>query len=129
MGPVALEYLGLLDTVVECIERTRRVRLHADRVKALFGSFSTGVRPLFLTAPKVSRRAVRHRPRAPITRPRAAHLPLSQLGEWVKTTHIGGPTIYFSVFSKEQIDPSFVVTHRVSLEDGPQMYETFLRRK
>jgi threonine dehydrogenase-like Zn-dependent dehydrogenase len=24
-----------------------------------------------------------------------------------------------------QIDPSFVVTHRVSLEDGPGMYKTF----
>ncbi|UZD55396.1 zinc-dependent alcohol dehydrogenase [Caldimonas aquatica] len=26
---------------------------------------------------------------------------------------------------EEQIDPSFVVTHTVALEDGPQMYETF----
>ena len=26
---------------------------------------------------------------------------------------------------EEQIDPSFVVTHRVGLEDGPQMYRTF----
>lgn len=26
---------------------------------------------------------------------------------------------------EEQIDPSFVVTHTVGLEDGPQMYETF----
>ncbi|MEW6098121.1 MAG: zinc-dependent alcohol dehydrogenase [Pseudomonadota bacterium] len=26
---------------------------------------------------------------------------------------------------EEQIDPSFVVTHTVTLEDGPQMYETF----
>ena len=24
-----------------------------------------------------------------------------------------------------QIDPSFVVTHRVDLEDGPAMYKTF----
>ncbi len=24
-----------------------------------------------------------------------------------------------------QIDPSFVVTHRVDLEDGPGMYKTF----
>jgi threonine dehydrogenase-like Zn-dependent dehydrogenase len=24
-----------------------------------------------------------------------------------------------------QIDPSFVITHRVALEDGPQMYKTF----
>jgi threonine dehydrogenase-like Zn-dependent dehydrogenase len=24
-----------------------------------------------------------------------------------------------------QIDPSFVITHRVGLEDGPQMYDTF----
>ncbi|CAB3806583.1 zinc-dependent alcohol dehydrogenase [Pararobbsia alpina] len=28
-----------------------------------------------------------------------------------------------------QIDPSFVITHRVSLEDGPQMYETFRDKK
>ncbi|MCV4567126.1 glutathione-dependent formaldehyde dehydrogenase, partial [Escherichia coli] len=26
---------------------------------------------------------------------------------------------------EDQIDPSFVVTHTVGLEDGPQMYETF----
>ncbi len=24
-----------------------------------------------------------------------------------------------------QIDPSFVITHRVALEDGPEMYKTF----
>jgi len=24
-----------------------------------------------------------------------------------------------------QIDPSFVITHRMKLENGPQMYETF----
>ena len=24
-----------------------------------------------------------------------------------------------------QIDPTFVITHRVKLEDGPGMYETF----
>jgi threonine dehydrogenase-like Zn-dependent dehydrogenase len=24
-----------------------------------------------------------------------------------------------------QIDPSFVITHRVALEDGPEMYQTF----
>ena len=24
-----------------------------------------------------------------------------------------------------QIDPSFVITHNVSLKDGPEMYETF----
>jgi threonine dehydrogenase-like Zn-dependent dehydrogenase len=24
-----------------------------------------------------------------------------------------------------QIDPSFVITHRVSLADGPEMYKTF----
>jgi threonine dehydrogenase-like Zn-dependent dehydrogenase len=28
-----------------------------------------------------------------------------------------------------QIDPSFVITHRVSLKDGPQMYETFRDKK
>jgi threonine dehydrogenase-like Zn-dependent dehydrogenase len=26
------------------------------------------------------------------------------------------------------IDPSFVVTHRASLEDAPQMYETFKQK-
>ena len=25
----------------------------------------------------------------------------------------------------EQIDPSFVITHTVSLEDGPEMYQVF----
>jgi threonine dehydrogenase-like Zn-dependent dehydrogenase len=24
-----------------------------------------------------------------------------------------------------QIDPSFVITHRVGLEDGPRLYDTF----
>ncbi|ANN65572.1 zinc-dependent alcohol dehydrogenase [Bordetella bronchialis] len=28
-----------------------------------------------------------------------------------------------------QIDPSFVITHRVSLEDGPEMYKTFRDKK
>jgi threonine dehydrogenase-like Zn-dependent dehydrogenase len=28
-----------------------------------------------------------------------------------------------------QIDPSFVITHTVDLEDGPQMYETFRRKQ
>jgi threonine dehydrogenase-like Zn-dependent dehydrogenase len=27
-----------------------------------------------------------------------------------------------------QIDPSFVITHTVDLEDGPQMYETFRQK-
>jgi len=26
---------------------------------------------------------------------------------------------------KGEIDPSFVITHRVPLEDGPEMYKTF----
>ncbi|MCQ8239560.1 zinc-dependent alcohol dehydrogenase [Rhizosaccharibacter radicis] len=30
---------------------------------------------------------------------------------------------------KGQIDPSFVITHKVGLEDGPQMYETFRDKK
>jgi threonine dehydrogenase-like Zn-dependent dehydrogenase len=29
------------------------------------------------------------------------------------------------LIEEEKIDPSFVVTHRVGLEDGPQMYRTF----
>ena len=28
-----------------------------------------------------------------------------------------------------KIDPSFVITHRASLADGPQMYETFKNKK
>jgi threonine dehydrogenase-like Zn-dependent dehydrogenase len=28
-----------------------------------------------------------------------------------------------------QIDPSFVITHRVGLEAGPQMYETFREKQ
>ena len=30
---------------------------------------------------------------------------------------------------KGEIDPSFVITHRVSLEEGPAMYETFRDKK
>jgi threonine dehydrogenase-like Zn-dependent dehydrogenase len=29
------------------------------------------------------------------------------------------------LIEEEKIDPSFVITHRVGLEDGPQMYRTF----
>jgi threonine dehydrogenase-like Zn-dependent dehydrogenase len=29
------------------------------------------------------------------------------------------------LIEEEKIDPSFVVTHRVGLEDGPEMYRTF----
>jgi threonine dehydrogenase-like Zn-dependent dehydrogenase len=29
------------------------------------------------------------------------------------------------LIEEEQIDPSFVITHRVGLEDGPEMYRTF----
>ena len=28
-----------------------------------------------------------------------------------------------------QFDPSFVITHRVSLDDGPEMYEVFRDKK
>jgi threonine dehydrogenase-like Zn-dependent dehydrogenase len=28
-----------------------------------------------------------------------------------------------------QIDPSFVITHRASLDDGPKMYETFRNKE
>jgi threonine dehydrogenase-like Zn-dependent dehydrogenase len=28
-----------------------------------------------------------------------------------------------------QIDPTFVITHRVALEDGPRMYETFREKR
>jgi hypothetical protein len=28
-------------------------------------------------------------------------------------------------FSPHQIDPSFVITHKVSLDDDPRMYKTF----
>ncbi len=28
-----------------------------------------------------------------------------------------------------KIDPSFVITHRCGLEDGPQMYDTFKNKK
>jgi threonine dehydrogenase-like Zn-dependent dehydrogenase len=31
--------------------------------------------------------------------------------------------------SDGQIDPSFVITHTVALEDGPAMYETFRDKK
>jgi threonine dehydrogenase-like Zn-dependent dehydrogenase len=30
---------------------------------------------------------------------------------------------------KGDIDPSFVITHRVSLEEGPEMYKTFRDKK
>lgn len=30
---------------------------------------------------------------------------------------------------QNQIDPSFVITHTVSLEEGPHMYDTFLKKK
>ena len=34
-----------------------------------------------------------------------------------------------SRIEKGEIDPSFVITHRAKLEDGPQMYETFRDKK
>jgi threonine dehydrogenase-like Zn-dependent dehydrogenase len=30
---------------------------------------------------------------------------------------------------KGEIDPSFVITHRVNIEDGPKMYDTFHKQK
>ncbi|MCG5487578.1 MAG: glutathione-dependent formaldehyde dehydrogenase, partial [Sinorhizobium meliloti] len=30
---------------------------------------------------------------------------------------------------KGEIDPSFVVTHRGGLDDGPELYKTFAERK
>ena len=34
-----------------------------------------------------------------------------------------------SRIEKGEIDPSFVITHRAKLEDGPTMYETFRDKK
>ena len=30
---------------------------------------------------------------------------------------------------KGEIDPSFIITHRVGLEDGPELYKTFRDKK
>ena len=30
---------------------------------------------------------------------------------------------------KDEIDPSFVITHRASLEEGPELYKTFRAKK
>jgi threonine dehydrogenase-like Zn-dependent dehydrogenase len=30
---------------------------------------------------------------------------------------------------KDEIDPSFVITHRAPLQDGPELYKTFREKK
>jgi threonine dehydrogenase-like Zn-dependent dehydrogenase len=34
-----------------------------------------------------------------------------------------------ALIEQGKIDPSFVITHRMSLDDAPEMYETFLQKE
>ncbi len=39
------------------------------------------------------------------------------------------PTATHGAHPKGEIDPSFIITHTGSLEDGPDLYKTFLEKK